>query len=279
MPSTRPDGVAGRRSEPPTVDLSPQPPGSTTVIMADATLPASGIAPDTDQATAAGLDWAKDGFDTLAADAVPATVGNTSTMVSAPPSSAVLSSTPLSRDRTQPIEGFSPPPPNEVETRTSVPAVPPASSVTTLSGETPPPVHSDSIAAPTRGRGSSGPVVVALVVAALLTVVGIGFFAARSLRAANAPAAAEEPAVEVVPAAAPSAAPSPEPAETVAEPAAPAPSEAAAPEPAAPVERPVAQPARQPAAQPAEKPAEKPVEKPAGKPAAKPATRLPASGL
>jgi eukaryotic-like serine/threonine-protein kinase len=298
VPSTRPDGVAGRAAEREGTTISAPIP-SVAVGAAVSGVPPSELvttsampAPDAPERTSAGLEWAKDGFDTALA---PAPVGLTQTQVSAPPSSLLA---PVSRGVTLRLEDarlFVPP--HEIATRTAVPAVESGAPVEPLlgaalsapMGETPPPMMttSPSLVPPSRGLG---PVVAIAVAASLILVLGLGFVALRWARpsASSSP----EPAATALPAPPPaeSAAALP-PAPSEAPPVEPGPAasspEPAMPAPAAPPRRAgaaadrqtpekIAKTAEKPAAPPAPPPAP-----PAKEPPAKPAVPrgLPASGL
>ncbi len=289
LPSTRRDGVAGRGSvepEPPTVEAplgadgvarrSQPPVGSTTtvigtpVLAANTTLSAS--AP-----TKSGMEWAKDGFQTVAASSdIP--LGLNDTLVASAPPSAIQSG-PLHADRTLPIDGPIAPPPNEAPTRTSVPAAqlaPPAAVARSMPNvsplpsafvETPPPYMSATPAPSVRAPRTNLLPIALAALAVLILIGGVGAFAA--LRRGSPPprAAAATSSIEVLPApVAPAPPPAPEP----------SPSAAAAPPPVA---HSVAKPA--PAEAPPAPKAKALVEKPKEKPAAarpKPA-ELPGSGL
>jgi serine/threonine-protein kinase len=302
LPSTRPDGVAGRASEPPTVQapLVPgaarrsAPPPSTTMIGGPALSSATTLSATADTKT--GMEWAKDGFQTVAA-ASDVVLGVEDTELGAPPSSALSERAP--GDRTLPIAEPVPPPPNDAPTRTSVPAAelapprPVARSMPDVPplpphgfAETPPPYMSatprPSVPPPSPSRL---PLVLGLLSVAIL-VVGVGSFAILRARA-SVPAAAASPAAEVEAIPSPSAAAPPtaeqaEPkanAEAAPEPEV-APSAAPAPPAAGPVPKPVAvartsKPA--PAAPPRAAPAPKSkAEAPRPRPAL---PQLPASGL
>lgn len=256
LPPTRPDGVAGRASEAPTVEApltlgqarrsSPPPSPNTTLIGGTALSGATTLSAVAD--TKAGMDWARDGFQTVAApSAIP--LGVEDTLVASAPPSAIQSG-PVRDDPTLPIDGPVTPPPNEAPTRTSVPAaelspprpgqrsmpdVPPLPAL--FSGETPPPFMAATPAPSARRPAPSRAPLVLGALAISILVGGLGAFAALRVGKSVARTEATVEAVEPAPVAAlppePSVAvaPSATPPAPVAEPAAPS----AAPAPAASV--------------------------------------------
>ncbi|MCL4749005.1 MAG: protein kinase [Myxococcales bacterium] len=289
LPSTRPDGVAGRVSELPTVEAplvarrsNPPPSVNTTLIggtPVDGTTTLSATAD-----TKTGMEWAKDGFQTVAGASSVALGVEDTLVASAPPSAA--QSGPVRDDYTLPIDGPVTPPPNEAPTRTSVPAaelsppMPGTRSMPQVSplpafglAETPPPFMSATPAPSSRTPAPSRTPLYLGVLALVILVGGVGSFAALRGRAS---APKQEPAalVEALPN-------PPEPEPTLSAEPAPSPEPAPLPSAEAPAAAPaLAQTARTAVVRPAPKPERAP-EKPRDKRAEpKPAaTKLPASGL
>ncbi len=276
LPSTRPDGVAGRgpdEPEPPTVQAplgadgvarrSQPPVGSTTtvigtpVLAANTTLSAS--AP-----TTSGMAWAKDGFQTVAASSdIP--LGLNDTLVASAPPSAIHAAPP-SHERTLPIDGPVMPPPNEAPTRTSVPAaelvgpalaarsMPDVSPLPRAFVETPPPYMSATPPPSVRSPRSNLLPVALAALAVLILIGGVGAFAAlrRASPVATPAAQGVEPSSTTLAAANATAVAPPPAVEAPAAPAEPAPDPAvpAATAPAVPTPAPEApaKPAPAPAA-------------------------------
>lgn len=279
LPSTRPDGVAGRPQPTVRAPLVANLTSATTTTILEAP---GGTTLSAAADTKAGMEWAKDGFETFAAPgSVSAQLVDDTLLASGPPSAA--QSAPFRRgDHTLRLEEGPSPPPNEVPTRTSVPmaelspplpvtrSMPDVPPLPAHYGETPPPflavTPAPSQRAPTPSRA---PIFLGLAALAIL-VGGVGaFFGLRaSSRPRPAAAAVEAPLpVTVVAAPAPTEAPAPEAS------AEPPPDPSAAPTPRAPTVT-EAPKSRGEAARPGEKPREKPVgERP------KATTKLPASGL
>ncbi|MBK7586807.1 MAG: protein kinase [Myxococcales bacterium] len=136
LPSTRPDGVAGRSSQPPTTEPPtveaplvagsavrrsvPPAVGDTTLIGGTPVTGGTTLSATAD--TEAGLEWAKEGFSTIAAESEVASLGVEHTAIAAAPPSAVAVGPAGDEDRTLPIDEPAGLPPNEAPTRTSVPA-------------------------------------------------------------------------------------------------------------------------------------------------------------
>ena len=291
LPPTRPDGVAGRASEPPTLQAplaarrSSPPAASTTLIGGTALTGATTLSATADTKT--GMEWAKDGFQTVAAES-NVVLGVENTLVASAPPSA-LASAPARDDHTLPIDGPATPPPNEAPTRTSVPAAelspprPVARSMPDVPplpafgfAETPPPFASATPAPSSRTPAppSRAPIYLGLL-AAVILVGGLGAFAAMKVRSRAATAATPtvEPVEPVEATPTPAPAPAPAPTLTPSPSPSPSPSLALAPAPTlapAPVLSPTPAPVSKPKA---EKPREKRAEP-------RPVTqKLPASGL
>ena len=296
------DGVAGRKSESPTINAplgldgvarrSNPPPGATTTVIGTPVL-AGGTTLSASAPTRPGMDWAKDGFQTVAASS-DGLLGVEDTLVASAPPSAIQA-LPLGADHTLPIDSPVAPAPNEALTRTSIPVAalvrPPSAGWSTPDPsplpygfvETPPPFMSATPEPPARAAAASRLPFVLAGLAMLILVAGVGAF--LSLRPAPiVPGVAAGSDVEGMPAASipvgPAAEPAPkaaEPAPTAAEPApkaaGPAPKAAG---PVAPI--PVAPAAK---AQPSTQKIQKTPQKPQGKPVASKPTpaQLPGSGL
>ena len=228
---------AGRKSESPTINAplgldgvarrSNPPPGATTTVIGTPVL-AGGTTLSASAPTRPGMDWAKDGFQTVAASS-DGLLGVEDTLVASAPPSAIQA-LPLGADHTLPIDSPVALAPNEALTRTSIPVAalvrPPSAGWSTPDPsplpygfvETPPPFMSATPEPPARAAAASRLPFVLAGLAMLILVAGVGAF--LSLRPAPiVPGVAAGSDVEGMPAASIPVGPAAEPAPKAAEPA------------------------------------------------------------